>query len=538
MKKLLFNFPQGFTPNKVQTEILSKTEKFIQEDNKFIIINAATGAGKSFLGKTFANSLPECSNTYKTAVDNYSIFGESGPEIVENEGRFGVYALTITKTLQDQYKETFNDTGVLKGQGNYQCQVDDEETVDTAPCLFVKGQKQECWACNRCTYYNARNEMLKSQFSALNYSMFFSLPEHLKHRKVIVCDEASELEEQLVSQFTCLIDIPFLVKLNLDISPFPTQETSSKVLEWLIKLQSTVSKKIEYYVEYFKNSSKKDADYQKKMGEYTKLSTFSKNLETLISTFNDSQYIIEHVEKNIKFIPLKVDKLSKYIFDYADHVILLSATIIDHKNFCKTLGITNYKYIETPSEFDSKKAPIYILAKQKINYSNLKSMLPTLCKQVKGLLEKHSDEKGIIHTHTQYIADYLRENLNDDRLLCRETGVRNEDLLAIHNETDEPTVLVSPSMTYGVDLKGDLAKFQILLKAPWLPTKDVRVEKLMKIDKDWYSNKMLCTVVQASGRGVRSASDECVTYMLDGSIYDSISRNKNKLPSFFLDRIQ
>jgi Rad3-related DNA helicase len=93
-------------------------------------------------------------------------------------------------------------------------------------------------------------------------------------------------------------------------------------------------------------------------------------------------------------------------------------------------------------------------------------------------------------------------------------------------------------MTYGVDLKGKLAEFQIILKAPWLPTKDVRVEKMMKLDKEWYSNKMLCTLVQACGRGVRSNTDECVTYVLDGSIFDTVARSKKKLPKYFLDRFQ
>ena len=36
-------------------------------------------------------------------------------------------------------------------------------------------------------------------------------------------------------------------------------------------------------------------------------------------------------------------------------------------------------------------------------------MLPTLAEQVEGILEEHSGDKGIIHTHTQYIADYMRD---------------------------------------------------------------------------------------------------------------------------------
>jgi Rad3-related DNA helicase len=538
MQNLLLNFPEGYSPNKSQISILKKIESTINSGVKFVICNAPTGAGKSFIPMTLANSVDGPSKTFKERIDDYSMFGEDGASYAQEEDPFGCYVLTITKALQDQYKNTFNETGILKGQSNYQCAIDDTLSVDIAPCIYAKGLKNDCWKANKCPYYNERNSMLKSKFAALNYSMFFSIPDHLKKRKILVCDEGSELEDQLVSQFTCNVDIPFLVKTNTSVTSFPTQETPTKVVDWLSKLVKSVVSNIESYNEYFKQGKNDHIEFVKKKGEYSKLMNLQKSLDLLLGTYNDSQYLIEHVDKIIKFIPLKVDKLSKFLFDYADHVIIMSATIIDPANFCKNLGISDYKYIEVDSTFDSEKSPIHVLASQKINFQNMKEMLPKLVKQVQQILEEHKGEKGIIHTHTQYITDYIRENVNSSRLLCREAGVRNEELLDIHEQSKEPTVLVSPSMTYGVDLKGDLGKFQILLKAPWLPTKEIRVEKMMKLDKDWYSNKMLCTLVQACGRGIRSEDDECITYILDGSIFDAVSRNKKKLPKFFLDRFQ
>jgi Rad3-related DNA helicase len=537
MTNLILNFPEGYTPNKSQTTILTKIEKAFGGGKKFVIVNAPTGVGKSFISPTLANSSREISQSFKDSVDDYTIFSEDGPSLMPNDS-FGCYALTITKALQDQYKNTFNETGVLKGQSNYQCKVDEELSVDVAPCIYVKGMKNDCWKANKCPYYNQRNNMLKSRFAALNYSMFFSLPEHLKRREILVCDEGSELEEQLVSQFTCEVDIPFLVKTNTPVSSFPVQETPTKVLNWLSELLRNVSNNVESYKEYFKEGKNDPMEFTKKKGEYSKLLNLQSSLEILIQTYYDSEYLIERVDKKIKFIPLKVDKLSRFLFDHADKVVIMSATIIDPPNFCRTLGITDYEYIEVDSAFDSEKAPIYILASQKLNFKNMNDMLPKLAKQVEELLAEHKDEKGIIHTHTQFITDYIRNNVKSSRLLCREGGVRNEELLDIHEQSDEPTVLVSPSMTYGVDLKGDLGKFQILLKAPWLPTKEIRIEKLMKIDKDWYSNQMLKTLIQACGRGIRSVDDECVTYILDGSIFDAVHRNKNKLPKFFIDRFQ
>lgn len=535
---LHLNFPEGFTPSNLQTEVLSKLNDSLNKGKKFIIINAPTGTGKSFIPKTIANATDDPTDSFKELVDNYKIFSEDGPTLVEGDPFNGVFALTITKTLQDQYLDTFKDTGILKGKANYQCALDDTMSVDIASCVYVTGLKNSCWKKNICPYYNSRNNMLKSRFSSLNYSMYFSLPEHLRKRKYIVCDEGSELEEQLVSQFTCEIDIPFIVKVGIHTSSFPTEEKPQKVLNWLSELNLEVFNKIEEYKDKLQNTDKGSSMFFKTNTEYIKLMNLQGSVQVLIKTYYDSEYIIERIEKNIKFTPLKVDKLSDYIFGNAEHVIILSATIIDPKNYCKSLGIVDYDYIEINSEFDASKSPIHIMVKQKLNYANLKQMLPTIKKQVDGLLEHHKNEKGIIHTHTQYITDYLRENISNDRLLFREPGVVNEELLDYHNRTSDPTVLVSPSMTYGVDLKGDLAKFQILLKAPWLPTKEKRIEKLMKLDKQWYSNKMLCTLVQACGRGVRSIDDECVTYILDGAVYDVIMRNRSKLPKYFLDRFQ
>jgi ATP-dependent DNA helicase DinG len=539
MNNLILNFPEGFNPRDKQAKALNAIEKAFENGKKFVILHADTGSGKSHCSRTLGNASRDVPAEFERIVRNYSVFGEDGSELMSDMQPFGCYTLTITKSLQDQYKNTFDDTGMLKGKSNYQCDIDDTLSVDVAPCIYVANQKNECWKANRCPYYNSRNDMLTSKFAALNYSMFFSLPNHLKTRQVMVCDEGSELEEQLVSQFTCEVDMPFLMKTHTLVTPFPNDDKNKpKVLSWVNSLIEKVETSCADYKEWFSsNTAKKDIiTFNKKKQEYTKLTNLFNSLGLLSESFYDSDYIIERVEYGIRFIPLKVDVLSKHLFSHAEKVVIMSATIIDPDAYCKSLGIKDYEYLHIGTDFDPEKSPISIMAKQKLNFNNLKSMLPTLVKQIEGILEHHGDEKGIIHTHTQYLTDYIRDNVKSNRLLCREPGVNNEQLLGMHEESEEPTVLVSPSMTYGVDLKGDLARFQIILKAPWLPTKDVRVEKLMKLDKDWYGNQMLKTLVQACGRGVRSEDDYCETYILDGSIFDAINRNKKKLPKFFLDR--
>lgn len=542
IENILDYFPDKYKPSKQQVEIINELEKAFTQGHKFVVCNAPTGSGKSLISKTLGNIATPPSESYRELIFSYAAFkqaqggGYANAEECREEQPFGALALTITKTLQDQYNQLFGDIKVLKGKSNYKCAIDENFTVEVAPCVHLKHLKEECWAKNKCPYYNARNEALASKFATLNYTMFFALPDHLKYRDYIICDEASELEDQLVKHFTCDINFTQLKKVGVLVSPFVGSDYT-KAERWLNTLTFRVKEKLEEVKEEIGRAVSK----QKKVSEDKKycmsfLQNLHSKLTLVIDTWQESEYVFDTDVRGVVFKPLKVDKLSDILFKYGKRVILLSATIIDHKNFCKTLGIEKYHYIEVDSPFKSENAPILVNTKTKLSYNNLKQNLPKIKKQIAEICERHKNEKGLIHTHTNAITKYLQDTLHGNRFLFREPGINNETILQQHALTDQPTVLVSPSMSYGVDLKDDLARFQIIIKAPYLPMGDSRVEKMMKVDKQWYVNKMLCALIQACGRGVRSPSDHCVTYILDGAIVESVITNKQKLPKYFINR--
>ena len=545
---LLENFPSAYKANQSQVTLLNSIEKAFKDGYKFVVCCAPTGSGKSFISKTLSNISVEPSDKFTQLIDSYDAYkikhtgGYAHADECEEEKAFGTFALTITKTLQDQYKDLFNEISVLKGKSNYQCEVDNKYTTEIAPCLFHKSIKDDCWEKNKCPYYNARNTALKSTFATLNYTMFFALPVHVKRKEYMVCDEASELEDQIVKQFTCSVSFETLRRSDITIPPFEG-DNYDKAFKWVNNVLIKVTNKVEALQELLVNKApvnkpkiKATVGEENKKLELLMLRGLQSKLTALQNNWNECEYLFETDTKSISFIPLKVDKLATNLFDHADKVILMSATIIDHKNYCKALGITNYKYVEVESSFDAKNAPIYVQSKVKLSYNNLKQELPKIAKQIIEICNHHKNDKGVIHTHTNSITSYLHLMMKGSRYLFREPGINNENLLDQHYNTEEPTVLISPSMGYGVDLKDDLARFQIIIKAPYLPMKEKRVERLMKIDKDWYMNKMLGSMIQACGRGIRSSKDHCVTYILDGAIIDSVIKNKNKLPKYFLDR--
>lgn len=539
---LLQKFPEPFTPNKSQVKLIKNIEKAFDDGYKFVVCSAPTGSGKSFISKTLGNDSKDPSDNYIDLVNSYQIYKHNNVGGYQNEAEdekpFGTFALTITKALQDQYKELFNDVDVLKGKSNYQCSYDDNFTVESAPCVHIKSLKEDCWKKNSCPYYNARNKALISKFATLNYNMFFALPAHVKRKQYIICDEASELEDQLVKEFSCQVNFDLLKKSMVIIRPFPSDTDYGKVGKWVNILCQDIEERVEDLREEItnKNAKQTPATLNERKSEIIILLNIHSKLRAIVDTWHDSEYLFERVAKGINFMPLKVDKLSRYLFEYADKIILMSATIIDPANFCKTLGIDKYKYIEAESTFDPKKAPIYANTKIKLNYQNMQANLPKIAEQVKQICEHHANDKGLIHTQTNTITKYLQDNIMCSRILYREPGIRNEEILDKHFNSDKPTIMASPSMSHGVDLKDDLARFQIIIKAPYLPTNDKRVERMMKLDFNWYTNKMLSSLIQACGRGVRSNKDYCITYILDAAIVENIVKYKHKIPKYFLDR--
>ena len=538
MTNFVDTFPQGFTPTAAQLKALNEISAAFNK-HKFVICCAPTGSGKSFIAKSIANASKSPDLEYVDMVNSYRAYEKEGGAYIHHEefmskDKFGGSVLTITKALQDQYERLFADMQVLKGKSNYQCSVDTNFTVDIAPCLFVDKLKRDCWSKNACAYYSARNKSITSRFSVFNYTMFMCLPEHLKQRQFLICDEAAELEDEIVKNYSIDIRTKVIGNLLPDYERAVDVDNLSSVKQFINELCPLLYDKIQELEK--KISGKKKTPIASDVAKLTNAKTLHGQISTALENWNQCEYIAEKTKTGITVSPLKVDKLSKELFDCADKILLMSATIIDPANFAKSLGITDYAYIEMPSTFDAAKAPIVVSSKYKMNRSNWEKLMPTFKNTILQICSNHKNDKGIIHTHNMEITNYLRQHLKDARFLVREQGVANQEILEQHISAQQNTVLVSPSMTHGVDLKDDLARFQIIVKAPFLPLNSKRIKRLFDMDSQWYANRMLTTVIQAAGRGIRSVDDHCVTYILDGNIVQSILDNADKLPKYFLKR--
>ena len=87
-------------------------------------------------------------------------------------------------------------------------------------------------------------------------------------------------------------------------------------------------------------------------------------------------------------------------------------------------------------------------------------------------------------------------------------------------------VLISPSMNEGVDLPGDLCRFQIIYKLPYPDLADKQIRLRANADEDWYNYKTALSLIQTYGRGMRFDDDYCMTYLIDSRIRDFILNSK------------
>jgi hypothetical protein len=543
---LIQNFPDKWTPNNAQNYILTEMANVLDSNRKFIVICAPTGSGKSMIAKTLCNCSSYPTKEFQRDCMSGAMYDPRKIKLDTHYQRSGCAVLTCTKSLQDQYVAEFTDGKALKGMVNYPCAVNEDHTYQDGICKFVSGQKKICLKEGQCAYMNQRalTDCNRSQF--FNYSILFQRSEKVKFKDYIVCDEASELETLLVNEYTVAILVENFVNLLGDnVPPTPLKNSSKgEYLEWIVQCQSLCEGEVaaleHEWAENTNKKSKKKIPYTE-LNRHRKLSEYSLKLKILAETWWKTEYLIENEGGMLIFKPYNVDYLAdRYLFSYGTNVILMSATIIDHENFTKTLGINpnDYHYIEAPSMFDPAKAPIKKVGDFGITYANKRETLPIVSQIAQKLCEAHSGEKGIIHSHSMEILEYVRRAMGGDkRFLYREDDRTNEDLIKQHKLTTKDTVLVSPSMTHGVDLKGDLGKFQLIMKAPFSPMGDNRIKRKMKEDPQWYTNMMLSTLVQACGRCNRTAADESVTYILDATAWNTIMRNLKRLPEYFRKRL-
>jgi ATP-dependent DNA helicase DinG len=233
------------------------------------------------------------------------------------------------------------------------------------------------------------------------------------------------------------------------------------------------------------------------------------------------------------------DYLDKYVFSHYDMVFLMSGTILSKNLFCQLNGldVTKAVYYSIASPFNVKNRPIYYMPLGKMSYNNKQETFQRYIPYINKLLEKYKGKKGIIHTNSFELSRWIEQNIKDPRLIFHDSSNKDE-MLKMHLESEEPSVIVSPAVSTGVSFDNDSARFQIIAKIPYPSLASQKNKLRMKNNPDWYSWKTSANLQQSCGRVVRSGLDYGDTIILDSSFGDVIKYSSHFLPEWFQKAIK
>ena len=524
-------------PRIQQENTINSVLNEFKNGKKYAIIDCGTGVGKSAIGVTISNY-----------INNSSDFNCTFNK--------GTYLLTTQKILQDQYEKDFKKSqGLvsLYSSSNYICKSDGKASCkDIQTGLRSNSLPKKYSNCSyNCCYKIAKKEFIEKNLGITNFSYFLTeknYSQKIPHKQVLIIDEAHNLENELTRFIEISISSYFSEKI-LKLKVPDDLNTQFKIFSWIKNVYYLElvkkTKFIKEQLEKFGITSTKLEEFKKITNRYDMLTGHEKKILQFINLYDKDNWIFD-IEKSDKsyfkfiFKPIEINMYVKdYLLNFADYVVFMSATILSHEGYSLTLGLQPDQTIsiKEDSPFDSQNKPILFFPAGSMSYNQIDKTLPKQVEMINSILDHHKNEKGIIHTHSIKIANYIKNNIsrkNRKRLLLA-FGENRDQILKDHIESKENTVLLSPSMSEGVDLKGQLSSFQVICKIPFPFLGDKVVKKKMNKWSWWYDVQTIRTIVQSVGRSIRSENDKAVTYILDSDWSRIFSKNKKLFPKSFLE---
>ena len=239
--------------------------------------------------------------------------------------------------------------------------------------------------------------------------------------------------------------------------------------------------------------------------------------------------------------PLEVSRGPSYYWgSHIKKLILMSATI--SRKDIETLGLDNRRvtYLHCDSPIPPKNRRVYFTPTVNITHDKLDSGAKEIIQDLEKIyLPRHLGEKGVIHC-TYEMANLLKSHNISNRLIFHDKfnkGTKYQEFLK--SDPKEGKVLVASGLYEGIDLPGDLGRWQIIAKVPWLSLADKAVAYKAETDPSWYVWSTLKDLIQACGRVCRGPTDVGVTYIVDGTfktLYDK-AKKFDLVPTWFQDAL-
>ncbi|MDP2627015.1 MAG: helicase C-terminal domain-containing protein [Candidatus Rokubacteria bacterium] len=528
---LLVHFPPGAEPRPAQARLLEVLGAAIGEGDgaegpRVFIVEAPPGVGKSHIALTLARWSGDA------------------------------YLLTSQKLLQDQYEREFgNALQLVKGRENYLCErYAPPARVTTTHGLCRRPRAPFC----QCPYARAKLAAQNGPIFCTNTAYFLTLRqwqrEQLRRRRVLVVDEAHNLEAQLVRVFT----VAFAPDQMTEWFGGPLPRLGSAD-EYRILFEDDVSRLdmelalIDDRLASLRPPGLVDDDLLSYpltpqelalLGERDLLESALARLHFFLDA-EDTEWVVRYpteISAALELVPLTVSAMAPALLWDAAELIVLSTAFMGRPE-----AIAGYFGLEPEAVRAFASESPFPVAQRLIEYrpvgalskATLSEIEPALFAEVAAILAAHPAEKGLVHAASYAAARRLLADLaarapaQYRRVIFVESSEAKGRALDDHRASSRPTVLLSPSLREGVDLPDDFLRFQIITKVPYPDLGDPWTAARQARDPRWYALETAKALVQTYGRSCRHAGDHGVTYVLDAHFARFLQRYRPLLPAWF-----
>lgn len=519
-------------PRQHQVKIINDIlTQYLDNNKKNVILSASTGIGKSIIAVIVSEVLQKIEN----------------PNDIYNKS----YILMHNNTLVQQYSKTFDknkDFLIIKGASNYEC----KHTIGTGQdCIFTKQKMNIRFPrCKGCKYDQMLKRIDTTDNIITNYSYYLInklfKTNRVKESNITIYDECHllnqifcntlkiEFNSKRLSNIQKLIEIRVmdrdivksLIKMVRNIMKQIPKLTESNYKVFLNDLLELYSELYDYFYSVAKDNMKSDIETFK---IYNKVANNIRNnnlsrIRELVE--NEYEHIVDIQKDGITIEPIFMDSKFDTIRN-SKYNLFMSATI--NKDYLiETVGLNENQtsFIHPLPVFPKQNKKITFINHTSYNYTSLQdeNVLHDMSQIIRQCLEYHKNQNGIIITPSFMLNEIIYHNLISSNIpIKHKIFLHNPDehlnkVLQKFIESDTTSVLISPSLYEGIDLYGDLSKFQIIVKAPYTSLANKRIKYIANNHPKVYSQDALYKIIQGAGRSNRNINEVSNTYCLDTNI--------------------
>ncbi|MFD1586141.1 helicase C-terminal domain-containing protein [Halorientalis brevis] len=511
-----------------QEQALDDIRAAFEAGKDVVLVRAPTGSGKSLLARAIAGCARRA--------------GEA--EAHETIGAY--YTTPQVSQLDDVASDALlEDLNIIRGKNNYSCILPGETDtpVNQAPC--ARERMFDCQVKHRCPYFSDRSIASNRNIAAMTLAYFMQTAgsDVFGKRDVVVVDEAHGLSEW--AEMYATIDLsPGRVPVWNDVQPPAIGDDLDAAAKYADRVMTVCSRR----QEELRGNAELTPD---EVAERDRLTELISELQWFLEDYRDpdsgTTWVVDQPDGEGSAVTIKPMAPERYlkhtVWDRGNKFALLSATILNKDAFCAGAGLApdRVALVEVPHTFPVENRPLYDVTQGKMTYEHRDETLPAIARTLVRLMQAHPDEKGIVHCHSYGIQERLYDQLADmgvDARVRQHTKDNRDAVLSTWKRSDGADVFLSVKMEEALDLEGDLARWQLLCKAPYPNTRDSRVARRLEDGQwGWYYRAALRTVIQACGRVVRAPDDHGATYLGDSSLLDLFERARTDMPDWFAAQV-